>query len=242
MWCDFVPFTFKEEAIMDNSCTVLKQQVLVLLSGGIDSAVCAAKLCAEGKKVHALSLRYPGDTNWVEINNATFLAKKLNILHVVLDFKFIEQMLGGTNTNMSFNVGGSVNNCVSRGKTPVPMSVELLHLTALMFARIRGIKHIYWAIHQDDLIGTSQEKVLEYLRALEKLPALGSYSPCNFETPFIGYSKKDMVNLGVTLDIDFRFTHSCSASSDVPCGVCRQCMLRASAFDSFVPLKQAVGA
>lgn len=227
---------------MDKSYTALKQQVLVLLSGGIDSAVCAAKLCAGGKKVHALSLQYPGNANEREINNATFLAKKLNISHVVLDFKFIEQMLGETNTNMSFNVGGSVNNCVSRGKIPVPMSVELLHLTALMFARIRGIKHVYWAIHQDDLVDTSQEKVLEYLSALEKLPALGSYSPCKFETPFIEYSKKDVVDLGVGLGIDFGRTHSCSSSSDVPCGVCRQCLLRTSAFDALFPLKQAVGA
>ena len=227
---------------MNNSHAALKQQVLVLLSGGIDSAVCATKLCAEGKSVHALSLRYPGNTNEREINNATFLAEKLNISHVVLDFKFIEQMFDGVNTSMSFNVGGAINNCVSRGKIPVPMSVELLHLTALMFARIRGIKHVYWAIHQDDLVGTSQEKILEYVSALEKLPALGSYSPCKFETPFIGYSKKDMVDLGISLDIDFEHTHSCSASSNAPCCVCHQCVLRASAFDSLFPLKQAVGA
>lgn len=226
---------------MDDLPIVLKKRVLVLLSGGIDSAVCATKLHSDGNDVYALSIQYPNNANAQEISNAVFLAKKLNMRHFVVDFKFIEQIMLGVEGNMSFNVGGSVNNCVSRGKTSVPMSVELLHVMALMFARMRGIGHIYWAIHKDDLLDGSVEEVLEYLGTLERLSVPGVYSPCKFEVPFIGYSKKEMIELGASLNVDFERTHSCSASSRNACGVCRQCMLRVGAFDSLYPQKLAVG-
>lgn len=226
---------------MNGLPVVLKKRVLVLLSGGIDSAVCATKLCTERVDVYALSIQYPNNANAQEISNAIFLAQKLRLKHFVIDFNFIEQIMFGVEGSMSFNIGGAINRCVSRGKTLVPMSVELSHVVALMFARMRGIGHIYWAIHKDDLFNGSVQKVLEYLGTLEMLSAPGLYSPCKFELPFIGYSKKEVIELGESLNVDFDRTHSCSASAEIACGVCRQCMLRVSAFDSLYPQKLAVG-
>ncbi|KKS27010.1 MAG: 7-cyano-7-deazaguanine synthase [Parcubacteria group bacterium GW2011_GWC1_42_11] len=224
---------------MNGLAVVLKKRVLVLLSGGIDSAVCATKLCTDGNDVYALSIRYPNSANAEEIDNAIFHAKRLHIKHVVVDFNFIEQLTVGVDANMSFNVGGAINNCISRGKVPMPMSVELLHVVALMFARMREIRHIYWSIHKDDIVGDSEKKIFEYLRALEGPATLGRYSSCKFELPFIGFSKKEVIEIGESLDVNFDHTHSCSSSSRVACGVCRQCVLRADAFESLHPKKLA---
>lgn len=217
--------------------TVLKERVLVLLSGGIDSAVCATLLHNEGKSICALSVRYPDRTNEQEINNAINLSQKLGFDHVIADFSFVKSLMINPPANMTFNVGGSIG-CVSLGGITMPMSVELLHVVAMMFARINKIKHIYWAIHQDDLLGDIKEKVNEYLHVLNHFPTLDSYSQCQFHLPFAGYSKKEVVELGVSLGVDFDKTRSCSSPGDGHCGVCRQCVLRTHAFDESLSLKQ----
>lgn len=64
----------------------MNKDVVILLSGGIDSSSLAYKLNAEGYRVHALSINY-GNRAQIELEYAKIIADKVCEDHLVMDMK-----------------------------------------------------------------------------------------------------------------------------------------------------------
>ncbi len=200
-----------------------KEKVLVLFSGGIDSSVCAAKLKQEGFDVHALTF---ANKNKAEVSCSKQVVHFLNINHVIVDVSCFN-ILFSSIPNMKFAVGGAIGGCVPEKMESAPMSVEVMHTIAAMYASTHGIKRIFWAIHGDDLQNSSSFFIENYLKKMEEIIQMKTGDCCKFETPFMEMRKIDVALLGETFGLPIGITFSCCAEvNGLPCKKCEQCVKR----------------
>jgi len=209
----------------------LANECLVLLSGGPDSAVAAYLYHNKGYKIHSLTLiNRERRSNCTEVECAKMIALKINAKQTFIDLSFITETFKEF-PNMVFSVGGNAGGCCPPNMITAPLSVETMHIIAMMYAVAHNIKTIIWSMHQDDLETESLSEFQEYLLYLTKIVRIRTKKLCLIETPFLTTSKSDVLLLGKKLGVSFEQTFSCAESeSFVHCGKCYQCTKRIAAF------------
>jgi 7-cyano-7-deazaguanine synthase len=202
----------------------------VLLSGGLDSAVLAARLVKAGDLVGAVSFDY-GQRHRRELAAAAAVADALGIGHQVVD-------LGGVAAAMdpaSSALLGSA--AVPHGHyaddnmavTVVPGRNLLMIAAAAAVASSRGDEAVAIAAHAGDH-PVYPDCRSEFLDAAQAAVALGT-PPLEVVYPFAHVTKADIVAEGARLGVPFALTWSCYEGGTVHCGRCGTCVERAEAFD-----------
>jgi 7-cyano-7-deazaguanine synthase len=204
-------------------------KVVVLLSGGLDSATAAAQAIADGFEPIALSFRY-GQKHERELIAAVAVAKHLNIQeHFIVDVN-IAQWGGSALTDQSLNVpiDGILPDVIPI--TYVPGRNTVFLAIALSLAEAKGAEAIYLGINAVDYSGYPDCRP-EYLAAYQNLANLSSKvgiegNAPRLVAPLILDSKVDIVQRALRLNVPIAQTWSCYQGGDRPCGVCDSCRIR----------------
>jgi len=210
------------------------KKAIVLLSGGLDSAVALYLAQSKGYEVHALSFKY-GQRHTKELDCAVALAKKAQIK----EHKIVSLNIGSwggsslTDTNMKVENGN-----VSREDIPdtyVPARNMVFLSVAASYAEAIEAQDIFIGVSEVDYSGYVDCRE-EFIRAMENAINLGTVSgaeknkPITIHTPFIDKTKAEEIKMGMELGTDFSLTWSCYKGEDKPCGTCDSCLLREKAF------------
>ena len=218
----------EEDIIEENSDAV------VLLSGGLDSTVCAysAKASKLIKEVYALSFSYE-QRHIVELTKAEKTVKKLGIVeHIVvrLPLTFLESSLLGKSP-IPVTQGDSIPS------TWVPQRNSIFLSIAFGFAESVGAKYIFIGTNSLDYSGYPDCRP-GYLRKMEEALNLASkrFVETGYKTSLVAplqfLSKAEIVKLGIELGVPFEDTWSCYRGGLIACGNCPSCELRLEAFKS----------
>jgi 7-cyano-7-deazaguanine synthase len=212
-------------------------QVIVLLSGGLDSATVLALCRAQGMLCHALSFHY-GQRHAVELQAAARVARALG----AASHRVCRIDMGG--------IGGSAltgQGEVPKGRTDleigdgipvtyVPARNTLFVAHALAVAEILGAERIALGINALDFSGYPDCRP-EWLRAMQEVARLGTRvgvegRPVELLAPLVGMGKADIIRAGVALGVDYGLTHSCydPALDGSACGGCDSCQIRRRGF------------
>jgi 7-cyano-7-deazaguanine synthase len=213
-------------------------QVIVLLSGGLDSATVLALCRAQGLLCHALSFHY-GQRHAVELQAAARVAQALG----AASHRVCRIDLGG--------IGGSAltgQGEVPKGRTDVeigdgipityvPARNTLFVAHALAVAEILGAERIALGINALDFSGYPDCRP-EWLRAMQEVARLGTRvgvegRPVELLAPLVGMTKADIIRAGAALGVDYGLTHSCydPALDGSACGGCDSCQIRRRGFE-----------
>jgi 7-cyano-7-deazaguanine synthase len=213
-------------------------QVIVLLSGGLDSATVLALCRAQGLLCHALSFHY-GQRHAVELQAAARVAQALG----AASHRVCRIDLGG--------IGGSAltgQGEVPKGRTDVeigygipvtyvPARNTLFVAHALAVAEILGAERIALGINVLDSSGYPDCRP-EWLRAMQEVARLGTRvgvegRPVTLLAPLVGMSKAEIIRAGVALGVDYGLTHSCydPGLDGSACGGCDSCQIRRRGFE-----------
>lgn len=206
--------------------------VVVLLSGGLDSATVAAQAIADGYEVIALSVRY-GQRHDRELQAAQAIVAALGIAeHLVVDVNLAAW--GGsalTDRAIAVPTEGSPTEVIP--VTYVPGRNTIFIAIALSLAEARGAKAVYLGINAVDYSGYPDCRP-EYLAAYQQLAALSSkagiegHAP-QLVAPLLHLSKVQIVALALQLKVPIALTWSCYQGGSVPCGQCDSCRIRDAA-------------
>lgn len=209
----------------------INNSIVVLLSGGPDSAVAAHLYHKNGYKVHCLTvINKQRGSNCVEVEYARLIASRINAPHNFIDLSCLTSAFEDI-SGMKFAVGGNAGGCAPPTVNTAPLSVESMHMTAMMYAVAHNIKTVIWSIHSDDLKLESSTEIHEYFSILESLVRLRTGRLCRIEAPFLGLKKSEVLLLGRELGVPFDLTFSCAVNEEtVHCGECEQCIKREIAF------------
>ena len=207
---------------------------VILLSGGLDSTVCAAWAKAQGFGLAALTIDY-NQRHRVELDAATRVGQAMGIgRHVILPLDL--GRFGGsalTDAGIAVPKGG-----VAPGipVTYVPARNTVFLALALAFAEAAGARDIVIGVNAVDYSGYPDCRP-QFIAAFEALARLATKagvegSDFRIHTPLIDLSKAEIVALGSRLGAPLHLSWSCydPTPEGRPCGQCDSCRLRAAGF------------
>jgi 7-cyano-7-deazaguanine synthase len=210
-------------------------RAVVLLSGGIDSYTAAAIAKAEGFSLYALTVEY-GQRHAREIASARAVACALGVdrhLELPIDLRAI----GGSSLTSDESVPRDRD--VSASDIPstyVPARNTIFLALALAWAEVLDARDIVIGVNALDYSGYPDCRP-EFVHAFESLAALATRAGVEgarfrVHTPLIALTKKQIIERGRALGLDYGLTHSCydPAPDGRPCGRCDSCVLRAKGF------------
>ncbi len=214
------------------------QPAVVLLSGGLDSATCAAIAKADGYRVHALSIDY-GQRHQFELKSAARVIESLGIGEskvVSIDLA----ALGGSALTADMDVPQGRSDGEMAGGIPVtyvPARNTVMLSLALGYAEILGAADIFIGVNAVDYSGYPDCR-LEFISAFEQVANLATkagvegHLKFRIHTPLIDLTKAEIIRRGTELGVDYALTHTCYApnSQGVSCGKCDACQLRRKGF------------
>lgn len=215
------------------------RSVVVLLSGGLDSATTLALARTSGAAVHSLSFSY-GQRHSHELRAAASQAASMGTAShrvVSLDTSLFRSAL--TDASASVPKGRAVS-AMSDGHIPstyVPARNTVFLAHALAYAESLGAGEIHIGANAVDYSGYPDCRPA-YFEAFQRVAALGTragvegHDAPRIVAPLLHWPKIRIVKEGLALGVDFADTHSCydPGPNGRPCSVCDACILRADAF------------
>jgi 7-cyano-7-deazaguanine synthase len=205
---------------------------VVLLSGGLDSAVTAAIAKQAHSEVYALSFRY-GQRHAKELASAQQLVTILGISeHFIVDIGLSAWGASAlTDQNISIPTTGIQPDVIPA--TYVPGRNTVFIATALSLAEAKGADAIYLGINAVDYSGYPDCRP-EYLKAYQHLASLSSRSALEGKVPqliapLIHDTKVEIVTKALKFGIPIELTWSCYMGESEPCGQCDSCRIRDAA-------------
>jgi 7-cyano-7-deazaguanine synthase len=204
----------------------------------MDSATTAAVASNQGYDVHALSFRY-GQRHAAELDAARRVAAHLGIRqHIVLPIDL--RAFGGSALTGELAVPKDTPlDQIGRRipSTYVPARNTIFLSLALGWAEVLGASDIFLGANAMDYSGYPDCRP-EYLKAFEQMARLATRAgveqgqQLQIHTPLIELSKREIVERGLALGVDFSITLTCydPDSEGRACGRCEACLLRLKGF------------
>ena len=211
-------------------------KAVVLLSGGIDSAVAAAFAKSKGYEILALTVDY-GQRHSKEIRAAKKVAARLGASeHKVLRVD-LSQFGGSALVESRLKVPKSRDREEIGRNIPityVPARNAVLLSLGLSWAEAVGADAVFIGAHAIDYSGYPDCRP-EFIEAFRKVSALGTKRgvegrAVKIEAPLVEMGKTEIVKLGRELRVPFESTWSCYSGGEKACGVCDSCIIRLEAF------------
>ena len=222
----------------DQSATSsTRPRAVVCLSGGMDSAVCAA-IAAQDFEVYALHFSYGQRTELKELASARAIAQTLKLQQLLPVRVDLFRVIGGsalTDDAIDVPIASEDGpNADATGSlvpvTYVPFRNAHFLSAAVSWAEVLGAKTIFIGAVEQDSSGYPDCRPA-YYEAFQQLIRAGTRDgDIEIRTPLIHLRKHAIVRLGLELGAPFHVTWSCYSGEKVACGVCESCVLRLRAF------------
>lgn len=210
------------------------RRAVILVSGGMDSAVTLAIAQGMGFACHALSVSY-GQRHSAELDAATELARTRGAIEhktVTVDLRSI----GGS--ALTSDIAVPETPAPGIPVTYVPARNTIMLSIALGWAEVLGADDIFCGVNAVDYSGYPDCRP-DFIAAFERLAGLATQAGVEgrgmrIHAPLIAMSKADIVREGQRLGVDFSRTVSCyqADAAGNACGRCDACRLRAEGFAS----------
>jgi len=210
---------------------VSRPRSVVLLSGGMDSCVCAAIAVRESRPAF-LHVSYGQRTETRELDAFRAIADFYGVtdrLEVRADY--LKRIGGSSLTDTDQEVEPAEGLGPGVPATYVPFRNANLLAIATSWAEVLGADRVYIGAVEQDSSGYPDCRRV-FFDAFSRAVDLGTRPETRIEvsTPLIGMSKPEIVRTGARLDAPFHLTWSCYVNSDTACGRCDSCTLRLRAF------------
>jgi 7-cyano-7-deazaguanine synthase len=187
---------------------------VVLLSGGLDSAVC---LAMQTGPVDCLTVDY-GQRHRREIQAAADIAKMYGANHTIVTLN--PELFAGS------ALTGAVEVPDGHAKAPdatyVPARNTVLLALAAARAESIGSRRVVIGANADDAAGYPDCR-RKYLEAFRDVLQQGTVGHVWIQAPLLGMTKSEVRQMADELGVPVDWTWSCYAGGDTPCGVCGAC-------------------
>ena len=216
-------------------------RAVVLLSGGMDSAVVLAHLQGEGLECHALSFDY-GQRHRVELDRAAEVARTLGAAgHRTARIDLRAFGASALTADIAVPKGRDVEHAGGIPVTYVPARNTIFLAHALAMAESLGARDIGIGVNAIDYSGYPDCRPA-FVEAFERLANLATRAGVEaaergerwirVRTPLLRMSKADIVRRGRELGVPLDRTVSCydPGPDGAPCGRCDACQLRDRGF------------
>ncbi len=210
----------------------MRNSAVVLMSGGMDSTVCAAIAHAAGYELAGLHLNYGQRTQEGELRAFRRVCDYYGIVkRLVVDVSHLAAIGGSSLTDMSIEVSSA--DLVSAGipTSYVPFRNANILAIATSWAEVLGARALFIGAVEEDGSGYPDCRQ-EFFDAFQRVIDTGTKpeTSIRIHTPIIRLAKKEIVLRGTELGAPLDRTWSCYRNNDIACGECDSCALRLRGF------------
>jgi 7-cyano-7-deazaguanine synthase len=207
-----------------------RPQAVVLLSGGMDSCVCAT-LAVRDYDVALLHFDYGQRTAGRERQAFVAMADHFGVQQrLVVETTFFRQIGGSALTDEHLAVPETGVDTSSIPVTYVPFRNAHFLAAGVSWAEVLGANRVVIGAVAPDSSGYPDCRP-EYYAAFNALLQVGTKAgEVRVETPLLHMTKAAIVRLGLELGAPFPLSWSCYQNSTLACGRCDSCRLRRGAF------------
>lgn len=204
---------------MNNIQTNSPSKIVLSCSGGMDSAVLLFRALHTAKEVHILTFNY-GQRHSIELEyidnllkDAAALAAKNNVLlfHKKLDIHFLAELFKTSSlVNTDIHVP-DVRECMGEAQPTsyVPNRNMLFLSICAAYAESNKIDTVWLGSAQADSLAGMWDGSEEFYESINKVIGLNRSIRMKIEAPLITLSKKEIVEEGVRLGLDFKKCWTC---------------------------------
>jgi 7-cyano-7-deazaguanine synthase len=210
-----------------------QKKAVVLVSGGLDSTTALAIARREGYDCYTMSFDY-GQRHRVELFAAERTSKAMGAIeHKVINLD-LRSIGGSALTDETIAVPEHETEGIP--VTYVPARNTVILSIALGWAEVLGAEDIFIGVNAVDFSGYPDCRP-DYIAAYEVMANLATRvgaegGKLRIRTPLIALTKAEIIQLGLTLGVDYSLTVSCYQANDKgeACGKCDSCRLRSAGF------------
>ncbi|MBD3425780.1 MAG: 7-cyano-7-deazaguanine synthase QueC [Candidatus Omnitrophica bacterium] len=209
----------------------MDKKAIVLLSGGLDSAV-TLYMARRDYTPRALIFDY-GQKALKELESAKRICDEAQVEYVLL--KIDMPWKGSSLLDFSREVPSAGSGEETIPDTYVPARNIIFLSYGVSFAEASGSEAVFIGAHQLDYSNYPDCRG-EFFDSFRQVLAKGTKSgqensPVKIITPVLNKTKKEIVHAGHALNVPFEHTWSCYRQGDIPCGECESCVFRIKAFE-----------
>ena len=208
-----------------------KRNAIVLVSGGMDSALTAAY--ADKKYLlNFLHINYGQKTQERELKAFNDIADYYKVRRkLVVDISHLRDIGGSSLTDRKVKISKADLNSKSIPTSYVPFRNANILSIAVSWAEVTGARKIYIGAVEEDSSGypDCRKKFFESFNDMIKKGTRPG-SGIRVETPIINFTKKDIVLNSIKLQAPLHLSWSCYKENKIACGVCDSCALRLRGF------------
>lgn len=212
---------------------------VVLLSGGLDSAVSLAQALLDSEVVLCLTMDYGQKAARKEIAAAAALAAHYNVPHRVVELPFLKQI---TRTSLveqeahvpELSLEALENPDVAKATAAavwVPNRNGLFINIAACFAEALGCQQVVTGFNREEA-ATFPDNSLDFIDAANRALRFSTLSGVRVISYTARLSKAEIVALGKRLGVPWNLIWSCYHGGETMCGRCESCLRFARAMAS----------
>ncbi|MBZ7938944.1 7-cyano-7-deazaguanine synthase QueC [Campylobacter sp. W0014] len=212
----------------------MSKKALCIISGGMDSTLCAYLAKKEGYEIVALHFDYEQRTQEKERECFEKICQALKVeKSYILDVSFIKIIGGNALTNKDLNI--PKNELLLNSDTPpityVPFRNGIFLSIAGSLAEKENCESIFIGVVEEDGSGYP-DCTCEFIEKAESFINNGTSKnfKISLKTPLINLNKGQIVELALKENVPLELTWSCYESNDEACGECDSCLLRLKGF------------
>ncbi len=210
-----------------------KETAIVLVSGGLDSAVCLAEAVVE-YDVALLHINYGQRTEKRELKAFNDLAQYYGIeQRLVVDISYLKEIGGSSLLDADLAVEtGMPQAGAGVPSTYVPFRNAHILCVGMSWAEVIGARALFIGAVEEDGSGypdCRQEFYDKFAAAADA--GTKPETRVVIRTPLIALDKAAIVARAVKLKVPLHMTWSCYTEPDEACGRCESCLLRLRGFE-----------
>jgi len=208
----------------------MNKNVVMALSGGMDSATVLGYLISKGYKVDCLSFQYGSKHGEYESVSAVKVAKHYGVslteisLINVMDIFESNLLKSGGEIPEGHYTDSTMAQTVVPGRNMIFLSILAGRAVTL------NADEIAIGIHQGDHVIYADCRT-EFYKAMDSAIYLGTDNKVSIVAPFIDTDKTGILTWGLENGVPYHLTRTCYKDQEFSCGKCGSCVERLEAFD-----------
>lgn len=210
------------------------KRAVVLASGGMDSATAGAVAQENGYDLHMLHTSYGQQTESKEYDCAKAQAEHFDAAAFQqLAPDHLATIGASSLTDEELTVSEADMESDDVPSSYVPFRNANLLAMAVAYAEANDCDAVFIGAHSEDFSGYPDCRPA-FFEAFQHVVTVGTKDETNIaiEAPFVEWSKTDIAERGLALDVPYELTWSCYRSEEPACGTCDACAFRLQAFQT----------
>ena len=208
------------------------KSAVILVSGGMDSATAVYEAIDQGYEPYFLHTSYGQRTEDKEYECAEALADEVDaadFLHI--ETEHLAQIGESSLTDDEMDVADADLDSDEIPTSYVPFRNSNLLSMATSYAEATDSSALFIGAHTEDFSGYPDCRP-GFFEAFQNVIDVGTKPETDIDliAPFVEWSKTEIAERGLELDVPYEITWSCYRDNEPACGTCDACAFRLEAF------------